>query len=76
MSAGSRKVQDEEFLRDVTFSVEELRQRFPWAPGLSASRHRWFESENVIDLWSRYDAAERIAIYQRLRLRLKLEHTI
>jgi len=70
MSANSEKVSDtDEFLRSITLSVEELRRLYPWAPWVGAHSGRWFESPNVIDLWSRLSEARRIEIYRRLRHR-------
>jgi hypothetical protein len=62
-----RPIEDDEFMRKMVASEEQRRRHYPrmkWIPG----QYRWFESENVIDLWRRYNAAERMAIYQRLRL--------
>ena len=58
--------ENEEFMCKITLSEEERRRQYPWMPWTGS--YRWFESENVIDLWPRYSAAERMAIYKRLRL--------
>jgi hypothetical protein len=61
-------IEDDEFMRKIVASEEQRRCHYPrmkWIPG----QYRWFESENVIDLWRRYSAAERMVIYQRLRTR-------
>jgi hypothetical protein len=58
--------EDDEFMRKIVASEERRRRHYPrmkWIPG----QYRWFESENVIDLWCRYSAVERMVIYQRLR---------
>ncbi len=64
----SPEVSDEEFLRSISLSVEEIRRRYPQrAAWMCASSSRWFESPNVIDLWSRLSEERQAEICKRLR---------
>jgi len=61
-------VEDEQFMHKMVAPEEQRRGSYPrmkWVPG----QYRWFESENVIDLWRYYSPAQRAVISQRLRLR-------
>jgi hypothetical protein len=56
---------DEEFMRKIVMSEEYRRRHYPhikWIPG----QFRWFETENVIDLWPYHDVAEQAAICYRM----------
>jgi hypothetical protein len=57
--------EDEDLLRQLIVSEERRRRhhsQIKWVPG----QYRWFETENVIDLWARYKPEERTAIIWRL----------
>jgi hypothetical protein len=63
--------EDEEFMRRIVVSEEYRRRYYPhikWLPG----QFRWFETTNVIDLWSHYDPAELAAICYRLSKRVAM----
>jgi hypothetical protein len=51
-------------MRTIIFPEEERRlfTSVPWNGG-----YRWFESPNVVDLWSHYSEAQRFEAYKRLR---------
>jgi hypothetical protein len=60
--------EDEVLFRKYALCEEERIKRHPttvWMPG----QYRWFSSLNIIDLWQRYSAAERVVIAQRLQQR-------
>jgi len=55
---------DDAFIREMTLSEEQRRQRHLWTQWTGG--YRWFESANVVDLWLHYSAAQRMEIRQRL----------
>ncbi len=57
--------EDVVFMREMTWSEEKRRLRYPWMPWNGG--YRWFESPNVIDIWPHYSEAQRFEIYKRLR---------
>lgn len=57
--------EDETFMRKLVASEEQRRSSYPrlkWIPG----QFRWFEANNVVDLWQLYGAKEKAEIYRRL----------
>lgn len=57
--------EDVAFMRKMTWSEEERRQRYPWTPWNGG--YRWFELPNVVDLWPHYSETQRFESYKRLR---------
>jgi hypothetical protein len=69
MMESKEELDDDMFMRRMTWSEEERRQRCPWT--LWNGGYRWFESPNVVDLWPHYSEVQRFENYKRLR-RLRL----